>query len=106
MLAIRGPHIVTYLGPALDNILASLGNESLQANALGWLRIDYARLLPLLSQLSSRAANHSSIPAESLETAKQQLDQLGELGLAIEVGIELDPAGIVFQTEITLDKAP
>jgi hypothetical protein len=105
MVAIRGPHIVIYAGPALDDILQALAGESLQANALWWMRVDYARLMPLLSQVFASIAAHPVVSSEEVLAARQQLDQFGELGIAVELGVELAPEGVILHSEGSVNPA-
>lgn len=105
MAAIRGPHIVVYAGPALDDILKALAGESPRANALWWMRVDYARVMPLFSQFLTGMAAASAVSSEEMLAAGQQLDQLGELGVAVELGVELAPEGVILHSEGSVNPA-
>lgn len=107
LAAIHGQHLVIFTGSVPDGVLPALAAEPLSANGLWWMRLDYARLFPLLERFIASAASKGAVAAEEAALVQEQFGQLGTLNMAAEFGLDFSGKGVILRSgvEVGADQA-
>jgi hypothetical protein len=103
-LALKGNHIVAYVGARSAKLAEKLATEKLHPNGMFAFNMDFGKYMKMVANIAQTAPQtEGNKPAAMTEQDKQMLQAMSTMKMQFVESFDIDPNGIAFDVKMTID---
>lgn len=103
-LALKGNHIVAYVGTKSAQLADSLAKTKLQANGLFAFNLDFGKYMKMIATMAENAPQADKTkPTAMTDQEKQMVKAMSSMKMQIVESFDIDPNGVAFDVKMTME---
>ncbi|HEY5601708.1 MAG TPA: hypothetical protein VIM41_01215 [Gammaproteobacteria bacterium] len=103
-LALKGNHIVAYVGAQSAKLAEKLATDTLQANGMFAFNMDFGKYMKMVANMAQNAPQAgASKPAVMSEQEKEMLKAMSSMKMQFVESLDVDPNGMAFDIKMTME---
>lgn len=103
-MALKGNHIVAYVGEKAAKMAEQLAKDPLQANGMFAFNMDFGKYMKFISAAAQNTQQGDDTKVAMTAKDKAMLDAMGKINMQLVESFDIDKAGIDFGLKMTLDE--
>ena len=103
-LALKGNHIVAYVGPKSTALANSLAQDKLQANGLFAFSMDFGKYMKMVASMAENAPQTDNTkPTSMTDQEKEMIKAMSNMKMQFVESFDIDPDGVAFDVKMTME---
>jgi len=103
-LALKGSHIVAYMGTKSAQLANSLSQIELKPNGLFAFNMDFGKYMKMIANMAENAPQADATkPTAMTDQEKQMIKALSNMNMQIVESFDIDPNGVAFDVKMTME---
>jgi hypothetical protein len=103
-LALKGNHIVAYVGTKSAQLAERLAQDKLQPNGLFAFNMDFGKYMKMVANMAQNApAADGNKPAAMTEQDRQMIEAMSNMKMQLVESFDVDPSGLAFDVKMTME---
>ena len=103
-MALKGNHIVAYVGEKAAKLAEQLANDPLQANGMFAFNMDFGKYMKFVTAAAQNVPQGDDTKVAMTAKDKAMLEAMGKINMQVVESFDVDQAGINFGMKMTLDE--
>ena len=103
-LALKGNHIVAYMGKKSAQLANNLAQIKLHPNGLFALNIDFGKYMKMIANMAENAPQADATkPTAMTDQEKQMITAMSNMNMQIVESFDIAPNGVAFDVNMTME---
>ncbi|MCI0506960.1 MAG: hypothetical protein L0Z73_12735 [Gammaproteobacteria bacterium] len=103
-LALKGNHIVAYVGERSAKLAEKLAAETLQPNGMFAFNMDFGKYMKMVANIAQNAPQtEGNKPAAMTDQEKEMIKAMSSMKMQFVESFDIDPNGIAFDVKMTME---
>ncbi|WP_455208760.1 hypothetical protein [Kaarinaea lacus] len=103
-LALKGNHIVAYVGIKSAQLAERLAQDKLQPNGLFAFNMDFGKYMKMVANIAQNAPqSDGNKPAAMTDQEKQMIQAMSTMKMQFVESFDIDPNGVAFDIKMTME---
>ncbi|WP_455223036.1 hypothetical protein [Kaarinaea lacus] len=103
-LALKGNHIVAYVGVKSAQLAERLAQDKLQSNGMFAFNMDFGKYMKMIATMAENAPPaEGNKPTAMTEQDKQMIQAMSAMKMQIVESFDIDPNGLAFDVKLTME---